>query len=95
MKNKLPTQYYTSITILKQALLSVRVTINKLKETVAISPSLRVSQLYDRALALELDGKYKQGKAITQLLAIEKMIKSHASIRFSMTSNNKSTLKSV
>ena len=95
MKQKLPKQYYTSITTLKEALISVRVTRKKLKETIEIGPSLRVSQLYDRLLALELDGKHKQDKAIKQLLAIEKMIITYASIRFYMKSNNTSTLKSV
>ena len=66
-----------------------------MKETIAITPSLRVSQLYDRALVLELDGKHTQGKAIKQLLAIEKMIKNHASIRFAIKSNNKSTSELV
>ena len=59
MKYKLPNQYYTSITTLKEALISVRVTRNKLKETIVIASSLRVSQLYDRLLALKLDGKHK------------------------------------
>ena len=56
---------------------------------------MRLSQLYDRTLSLELDGEQKQGKAITELLAIEKMIKTHASIKFTMTLNSKSILKSI
>ena len=49
---------------------------------------MRGSQFFDRALVLELDGKHKQGKEIIKLLAIEKMIKTHVSIRFAIKSNN-------
>ena len=64
IKSKLPHDYETNITTLIHALRQVTITRKKLRNTISIAPSLHRQYLHDLAIALELDGKHPQGKAI-------------------------------
>ena len=92
---KLPWDYDTNITPLGHSMTYVTVTRKKLWDTIAITSSLRRQYVQELAKVLENDGKYPKGKLIRQLMAIEKMRKTHVSISFNMRPILKSRLKHI
>ena len=73
IQSKLPPKYNTTIITLIDSLTQVSITRKKLRDTISIAPSLQKQHLQKLAIALELDGKYPNGKTIQQLLATKQM----------------------
>ena len=67
----------------------------KLRETIADSHQLRRQHLSDLALALELNGDFKNGKVIKQLITIEYQRRFHSTIKHHFKPINKSNLSII
>ena len=92
---KLPTTFNTSYSTASDAFRNKVIARKKLSETIANLNNLRRQHISDIALALKLNGDYKQGKAIQQLIMIKYQRRLHSTIRHHFNPITKPTLSTI
>ena len=92
---ELPSTYDKLYSSIKNAHKKRRDTRRELQNTISNSTKLRRQHLISRATAMELNGDYKKGRAIKQLITIEYQKIIHSSIKRRFNSTTKSSISNI
>ena len=92
---ELPTTFNTSYLTIPNAFKNKTIAQKELRETIVNSTNLRRQHLSDLALALELNGEFKQRNPIQQLITNEYQCQLHSTIKHNFNPIVQSTLSTI
>ena len=92
---QLPLSYDVPISTVTEAYAKRRTARKKLSQIISQSSKLQRQHLISRAIVLELNGDYKQGKTIKQLITIENQCFLNTTIKHHFNPPNRSSLSKI